>query len=146
MSRTADAHCTCFLLRKLTRRVTQAYDHAVAPAGLTVTQFSLLRNLQRQPGLSVAVLAQRMGMERTTLLRTLKPVIAAGWARYGERLAGRSAELELTAKGIERIRAAAPLWARAQAELRERLGAARTGELHALLSTTLAAFEQEPVQ
>lgn len=144
MSRAADPSCTCFLLRKLTRRVTRAYDSAIAPAGLTITQYSLLRHLQRDPGQSVSALAQGMGMDRTTLLRTLRPVIASGWARHGERAAGRSAELELTAKGSERLRVAHPLWARAQGDLRERLGPLHTADLHALLAASLAAFDKAP--
>jgi DNA-binding MarR family transcriptional regulator len=143
MPRSADAYCTCFLLRKLTRKVTQAYDRAIAPSGLTITQYSLLRHLERKPGISVSTLAQRMGMERTTLVRTLKPVVQAGWARYGERESGRSAELELTPKGAERLANAAPLWSRAQGELRAQLGGARTEELHTLLRASLSAVEEE---
>lgn len=136
-------YCTCFLLRKLTRRVTQAYDRAIAASGLTITQFSLLRHLERKPGISVSTLAQRMGMDRTTLVRTLKPVVQAGWARYGEQGAGLSAALELTAKGAERLKVAVPLWSRAQSELRTQLGAANTEDLNTLLSASLSTFEEE---
>jgi DNA-binding MarR family transcriptional regulator len=132
--------CTCFLLRRLTRKVTQAYDKAVAAAGLTITQYSLLAHLSRERGASVAALAERMGMERTTLLRTLQPVLAEGWARYGERAPGQSAALELTAKGRGRLRAARPLWERAQAELRTALGGA-AGELQSALLSSLKAVE-----
>lgn len=136
--------CTCFLLRKLARRVTQSYDRAVAPAGLTITQYSLLAYLAHEGGLSVAALADRMGMERTTLLRTLQPLLAAGWARHGERSPGQSAALELTAKGRGRLRAARPLWQRAQRELGAALGTGRAGELHAALSASLAKLEGRP--
>ena len=135
--------CTCFLLRKLARRVTQSYDRAVAPAGLTITQYSLLAYLSGEAGGSIAALAERMGMERTTLLRTLRPVLAAGWARYGERSPGQSAALELTAKGRQRLRAARPLWQRAQQELGAALGTSRAGELHAALSASLVALEKK---
>ena len=138
--------CTCFLLRKLARRVTHAYDRAVAPAGLTITQYSLLVYLSREAGVSIAALAERMGMERTTLLRTLRPVLAAGWARYGERSPGQSAALELTAKGRARLRAARPLWQRAEQELGAALGAGKAGELHAALSTSLAKLDQRPAR
>ena len=131
------AACTCFLLRKLARKVTQAYDRAVAPAGLTITQYSLLAHLSREGGVSIAALAERMGMERTTLLRTLRPVLDAGWARYGARAPGQSAALELTAKGRGRLRAARPHWERAQADLRAALGRAG-GELQDALQASLA--------
>ena len=134
--------CTCFLLRKLTRRVTQAYDRAVAPAGLTITQYSLLAYLDREGGASVAALAARIGMERTTLLRTLRPVLAAGWARYGEHAPGRSAALELTAKGRARMKAARPLWRKAQSELAAALGEGAASKLHGALATSLDRLEE----
>jgi len=134
--------CTCHLLRRLARRVTQDYDRAVAPAGLTITQFSLLQHLRQQPGVSASALAQRVGMERTTLLRNLRPVIRDGLARYRNNDAGRSAELELTPRGLERIRQARPLWAQAQASLEQRLGR-DAAALHALLGDAIDALEPE---
>lgn len=132
--------CTCHLLRRLARRVTQDYDRAVAPAGLTITQFSLLQHLRQQPGVSASALAQQVGMERTTLLRNLRPVIRDGLARYRSTEAGRSAELELTARGLERVRQARPLWAQAQATLERRLGK-EAAALHALLGSAIEALE-----
>jgi len=133
--------CSCFLLRKLTRRVTQAYDRVLAEAGLTITQYSLLAHLARGEGASVSALAARMGMDRTTLVRNLKPLEAAGWVRYGERRAGKRAALELSAAGRARLRAAAPLWERAQSALEALLGAKRVSGLHALIDESLDALE-----
>jgi DNA-binding MarR family transcriptional regulator len=138
----ADA-CTCFLLRKLTRRITQTYDRAVAPAGLTITQYSLLQHVRGEPGISASALASRMGMERTSLLRTLNPVLAAGWVRNGDGEAGRSAKLTLTRQGTERLRVAKPLWQRAQDSLRETLGAAQAGALQAALRASLDHLGEE---
>jgi DNA-binding MarR family transcriptional regulator len=135
--------CTCFLLRKLARGVTQAYDRELAPAGLTVTQYSLLQTLRRTPGLSVSALGARMGMERTGLLRTLRPLIEAKYARYGAREAGRSAALEITAKGLERLRIATPLWQRAQDRLARRLGTSGVRELQRSLEASLEALSEE---
>ena len=36
--------CACGRLRRATRALTQLYDDLMAPAGLRVTQFSLLHN------------------------------------------------------------------------------------------------------
>ena len=134
---TPKKRCTCFLLRKLARRVTQAYDRALAPAGLTITQFSLLARLARGEATSVSALAARMGMDRTTLVRNLKPLEASGWVRYGERGAGKPAAPELSASGRARLRAAAPLWERAQDDLEALLGPKRIAGLHALVDESL---------
>jgi DNA-binding MarR family transcriptional regulator len=133
--------CSCFLLRKLTRRVTQAYDRVLAGAGLTITQYSLLAHLGRGEGASVSALAARLGMDRTTLVRNLKPLEAAGWVRYGERRAGKRAALELSVAGRARLRAAAPLWERAQSDLDALLGTKRIAGLHALIDESLVALD-----
>jgi DNA-binding MarR family transcriptional regulator len=128
--------CSCFLLRKLTRRVTQAYDRVLAGAGLTITQYSLLAHLGRGEGASVSALAARLGMDRTTLVRNLKPLEAAGWVRYGERRAGKR-----RVGGRARLRAAAPLWERAQSDLDALLGTKRIAGLHALIDESLVALD-----
>ncbi|MEO7494051.1 MAG: MarR family transcriptional regulator, partial [Massilia sp.] len=72
--------CTCFKLRKLTRAMSRIYDRHLAEVGLKITQYSVLANMARA-ALPVAELAERLGTERTTLTRNLKPLTDAGWAR-----------------------------------------------------------------
>src|SRR5690606_24493942 len=68
--------CTCFRLRRAARQVSQLYDHALAGAGLTVNQYSLLRHA-RTPQ-SLGELAASLGMDRTTLTRNLRPLLRDG--------------------------------------------------------------------
>src|SRR3546814_19892764 len=65
--------CTCFKLRRAARRVTQLYDRHLQPTGLRITQFGLLARLRVEP-LQMTALAERMGMDRTTFNRTLRPL------------------------------------------------------------------------
>jgi hypothetical protein len=74
--------CTCFKLRSLARRVTQLYDHEMAPSGLKVTQYSLLAHAMRGTvgvAPTVSELADAMFTDRTTLTRNLRPLVAAGF-------------------------------------------------------------------
>jgi len=57
--------------------VTRIYDTHLQPVGLTLTQYSVLSNLARGGPPSVNGMAEMLGMDRTTLTRTLKPLIAA---------------------------------------------------------------------
>jgi len=54
------AACACGRLRRATRALTQLYDDAMAPAGLRVTQFSLLRTLASTGALRMNALAARL--------------------------------------------------------------------------------------
>ena len=129
--------CYCMHLRRAAGAITALYDEALAPAGLTVTQFSLLRHLQRLAPCCVSTLAESLGLERTTLTRTLRPLIARGLIGDAPGRHGHSRSLTLTAEGSAQLQKALPLWEQAQRQMEARCGAARLRalrELSALLS------------
>ncbi len=68
----AMAHIAAYNLRRSARLVTQAFDQALSPVGLKVTQFSLLISFMLAPDSNLAQLAQGLGMDRTTLSRNLR--------------------------------------------------------------------------
>ncbi len=72
------AACVCGRLRRATRALTQLYDDAMAPAGLRITQFSLLRTLERQGPLRITELAAHTLLDRTALSRNLEPLARQG--------------------------------------------------------------------
>ncbi len=134
----ADSRCTCLLLRRAARRVTQLYDEHLRPAGLKTTQFSLLAQLRHGDGLAIGELAERMSMDRTTLTRNLGPLVSAGWvAQRPDPVDRRRTQLALTDDGRRTLREAAPRWREAQRALRVRLGEPRVGALHAAIDATL---------
>jgi DNA-binding MarR family transcriptional regulator len=132
--------CTCFRLRKLTRRMTQHYDARLAPAGLRLTQFSLLANLRAGP-LTMSALADRMEMDRTTLTRNLKPLADAGFIEVAPGEDARSRIVTLTARGRDAWTAARELWRGAQDEVNRALGAEQVAALHATLDESLARLK-----
>ena len=78
--------CTCMRMRRATRRVTQLYDHALEPSGLTVSQFGLAAYLlgasrASSNAASIGTIAEWLGMDPTTLNRNLKPLVAKGLVR-----------------------------------------------------------------
>ena len=140
--------CTCAKLRRLSRRVTAVYDRELAAAGLRVTQYSMLSVIQReagQDGMPLTALAERLDMDRTTLTRNLKPLIAQGWA---ELVASESdARLRLarvTAAGTSAWQAARPHWKRAQLEVNRTLGDDTVERLHQWLDDVTPLFRPPP--
>ena len=132
--------CTCFRLRRLTRRVTQHYDSHLARAGLRVTQFSLLGMLLRADSLTLSELAARMEMDRTTLTRNLGPLQNAGWVAVMPGKDARSRAAQLTDAGRVAWNNAKPHWRQAQDELNAALGAEAVADLHGLLDDSLTHF------
>lgn len=124
--------CACGRLRRATRALTQLYDDLLAPAGLRVTQFSLLRTLQRDGTLRINELAGRLLLDRTALSRNLDPLVAQGLVDIVRGHDARTREVAISRKGLNALKAAMPHWERAQSEVTRHLGAAR---LDALIST-----------
>ena len=126
---TTPSVCTCFRLRRASRRVTQVYDHELAAVGLSLNQYSILRRSEREPRV-LGELADELGMDRTTLTRNLSPLVDAGLL---ETVRGRDARrrmIGLTPSGRDRLAAAKPCWQRAQATLDAMLGQAGIQRLH----------------
>src|SRR5262245_10506184 len=123
--------CTCFKLRRLTRRVTAVYDRALSAAGMRVTQYSLLAHLRGLRGVAVSEVAAVLDMDRTTLTRNLRPLIDAGWIEVRPSQEDTRVRLvRITASGETRWQAARLCWRQAQREVNGTIGSARVAELH----------------
>ncbi|HQU89748.1 MAG TPA: MarR family transcriptional regulator, partial [Denitromonas sp.] len=70
--------CTGARLRRLTRRVTVFYEQYLRTVGLRLTQYSVLAHLELEPQ-PLQILAEKLEMDRTTLTRGIRPLVAAGW-------------------------------------------------------------------
>jgi DNA-binding MarR family transcriptional regulator len=92
------------------------------PAGITINQYSLLINLFRAAVCSTTTLAMIMKLERTTLIRNLKPLIEADLIRDLSEEGKRNRQLTLTEAGLATLEAAQKLWGKAQAGLKKRIG------------------------
>ncbi|HEX7780118.1 MAG TPA: MarR family winged helix-turn-helix transcriptional regulator [Vicinamibacterales bacterium] len=108
------AGCVCFAVRRAARAITQHYDRALRPSGLRATQFTLLTVLALAGPLPVSRAAGRLGMERTTLTRNLRPLVKQGLVTLGDGDDRRIRTLTLTARGRRAAVAALPHWRHAQ--------------------------------
>lgn len=115
--------CACTKVRMAARAVTRAYDDILRPSGLRATQLSVLAAIAIDGAMSIAALAEFLGMDRSTLTRNLQPLRKDGLVRIGAEGWRRSRTLEITDKGRQCIRAATPLWEKAQRMLMGKLGA-----------------------
>ncbi len=114
--------CTCANLRMAARAVTQAYDRALAPVDLKLTQFTLMSTLERLGTAPLTVLAEKLVMDRTTLTRNLKPLIDRGLVEASGIDDKRVRQLSLSKDGLKLLRKAWPRWEKVQAEIVRGLG------------------------
>jgi len=127
----SNSRCTCFLLRRAARRTSQFYDRALAPLGLSLNEYSILRRAHEPTALGE--LAERVGMDRSTLSRNLRPMLAAGWIEQRRGDDARRRVIAASAAGRQLLRRAEPLWQRAQTQLEDWAGADAVAALHSQL-------------
>jgi len=128
----ASPACACGRLRRATRALTQLYDDVLAPAGLRLTQFSLLRTLMREGTVRITDLAAAQLLDRTALSRNLDPLVEQGLVEIVRGRDARTREVAISRKGMNALKAAEPHWTRAQKAVAERIGASK---LEALIAT-----------
>lgn len=126
--------CVCSRLRRATRAITQLYDDALAPSGLRVTQFALLRTLAKHQTMTISALAARMLLDRTALSRNLDALAARGLVAIAAGGDARTRHLTLTAAGKRALDAAEPHWVETQQRVSRSVGRSRLAQLHALLA------------
>lgn len=114
--------CVCGRLRRTSRALTRRYDEALAPIGVTVTQFSVLRTLARLDRPSLVDLAEATAHEKSALWRILQPLVRRGWIAAEVAKGARAQRLSVTPAGREGLETALPLWREAQAKVSETLG------------------------
>jgi DNA-binding MarR family transcriptional regulator len=99
------------------------YDEALRPSGLRSTQFTLLQALDIAPSISQKQLGELLGLDSTTLTRTLARLRRKGWVRSQPGADRRELQISLSASGRREFRRVLPFWESAQKRLRRALGA-----------------------
>lgn len=131
-----DDPCSCFYLRRAARLVTRQYAEVMKAAGLQSSQFSILSMITFHGELTITELADKMGLERTSLSRTLHPMEKDGLISVSDELDKRRRYITLTRKGLATYKKALPLWNKAQQQLKQQLGAEDQMTLNQLLKRT----------
>lgn len=114
--------CYCINLRRAASAVSALYDRYLEPTGVSVTQFSLLRNIEQLEICSVSDLASCTGLDRTTLVRTLKPLFERSLVQDLAETGTRNRRLTLTASGSDAVKRCSALWESAQNTIEEQIG------------------------
>jgi DNA-binding MarR family transcriptional regulator len=109
--------CACAAVKQLSRVLGRVYDAHLAPAGLNVTQYTLLRCIARHPGESLASIAAAMEMDRTSLYRAITPMLRDGWLIPGAGRNARSRSVRLSAAGRRLLARARQPWSTVQKQV-----------------------------
>ena len=135
-------NCACFNVRRVARVMTQFFDAEVRRHGLRPTQTPILGALQARDGWGMAELSDWLGMDRTTLVRNLRPLQRDGMVQAVGGGRGSRVELSITAKGRKKIKESLPAWRSAQSAAVKTLGEQRWSAILSDLETAAMALNK----
>jgi DNA-binding MarR family transcriptional regulator len=128
--------CVCYRARTMARAITVLYDDMLGDSGIKTTQLGAV---------SMQALAAELGVDPSTMTRTLLPMERDGFVTSEPGEDRRVRELALTPKGHRKLAEAGRLWSAAQEKLREKIGSDRFERLLEDMSEVLTALRDEPV-
>lgn len=135
-------NCVCFNLRWVTRAITQFFDAEMRRQGIRATQGTILLALNAKDRWSMAELSDCLGMDRTTLVRNLRPLQRDGLAQIIGGGRGNRVELAITTEGQKQIEKLMPAWRSAQRAVVETLGEKRWSAILNDLETAALALKK----
>lgn len=114
--------CYCKNIRRLSNSITKYYDDYLKNAGLTLNQYSLLSSTEKIQPASITQIAKKVGLERTTIVRDLKPLFKMELIEDIAEEGKRNRKIVLTKKGKDILSRAKPYWDEAQKNIFNKLG------------------------
>jgi DNA-binding MarR family transcriptional regulator len=114
--------CTCGELRKAARAITLLYDNAFKSSGLLSTQLGVLDIICNTEAIRISDLAEKQGMDRTTLTRNLSVLEKQGYIKIRSGNDQRTRIVTATHKGRSAVAKAIPLWNDVQRKVRLEMG------------------------
>ncbi len=135
--------CACFRSRSVARAITALYDATLDDSGIRTSQLAILTAIRTHGAVSMQMLAAELGVDPSTMTRTLLPMERDGFVASEPGEDRRVRELVLTAKGHRKLAEAGRLWAQAQDKLREKIGSERFERLLADMAEVLTALREE---
>jgi DNA-binding MarR family transcriptional regulator len=134
--------CTCGELRKAARAITLLYDNAFKSTGLLSTQFNVLQAIYNIDSIRISDLANKLGMDRTTLTRNLSVLERQGFIEISQGKDQRTRIVTATQKGRSVVSKTILLWNEVQRKVKQEMGENSWRELMQNLGQLVKVTEQ----
>jgi DNA-binding MarR family transcriptional regulator len=120
---TTKSLCYSLATRQMARYVSRVYERHFANTGISPGDFSILEFLSDSENMTMAELTAELFMERTSLIRTLRPLQAKGFVEsIRDPREPRRHFLRLTKEGEAKRLEAHQNWKKAQADIEKSIG------------------------
>ncbi|MDR7145014.1 MarR family winged helix-turn-helix transcriptional regulator [Rhizobium sp. BE258] len=130
--------CYSLATRQFSRLLGRVYHKHMHPCGISAGDFAILEFLSQCGEMTMVDLARRLVMDRTTLVRTLKPLQDEGYVvAQPDPVEPRRLNIVLTAGGETKRREATPLWEAAQEEVERMIGKTQASALRVSIGSAV---------
>ena len=126
--------CKCISLRKASNNLTKIYDSALIKAGLKITQFSTLKNIQKLGKTNIRDLSYLLELDRSTVLRNIEKLIKMNLVSYKDGHNSKNKIIQLTTVGKSKLREAIIIWEETQHKYIKALGIKNYKEIDTLIT------------
>ena len=122
--------CNCIALRQIALKLTKIYDEALIDTGINVTQYSLLKNIEKIGTPNIKNLAIAAQLDRSTLARNLEKLerMKLVFLKFGDDK--RNKILSLTSHGKQILIKANIAWENIQDKVSKNLGKDKKNIFH----------------
>src|SRR5690349_24714820 len=121
--------CVAVRLRMLNRVITNAYDDALRPLDLKVSQMNILVAAAKMGRVRPLEVCEYLHLDVSTLSRNVERMKARGWLEVVPDEDARSQPFQLTPQGHRLLEKAVPAWSEAQEQVKKLVGAKFADEL-----------------
>lgn len=111
--------CYCTNMRRSAKAISDIYNNALKKADMTVAQYYILINLERMGRSNITHWAERVGLDRSTMIRNIKLLQSKDWIDEAE---GHGKQFELSEKGRKNLSEAKIIWENTQREIERLIG------------------------
>ena len=111
---TGTGYCASLNFRRTARAVTRLYDTALQESGIRSTQFAILVGIAKKQPISMGALGDMLGIDSTTLTRSLRLLEKEGLIAISKRAEKRQRFLSVTSEGEKTLARCVPAWRVAQ--------------------------------
>lgn len=125
--------CYCTLLRTANRKVGAVYDEALAPLGINIAQYFLLKNIQRLQPVNFTELGRDAELDRSTVGRNVRVLGRMELIETAKGEDRREVILGLTPRGAQVLDEGGPLLEACQQEFEMRFGPMKLTEFQEIL-------------
>lgn len=135
------SQCALFDVNRLSRLLTGLYNAKMKDVPLSISQYTLVVNIEALVRARVTEVANAMLMDRTSVTRLIEPLIARGLLKIEQGEEDRRVRnLTVTAKGRNALRASEQAWQDAQQAFYEAIGVEQWKLLRKTLRDTVHMY------